>query len=92
MSQKFTLTDQDYQKSLKWALIFLAPLGVMYFGSVQAVLMTVGHTFHFTDFIPNQFVLGGGVLYIIERLYDISLRWAKGESPVKDQPVIPTIS
>ena len=44
----------------------------------QAFLMTVGHTVQFTDLIPNSIVIGASVLYVVDRAYDLCIRWAKG--------------
>lgn len=87
LSKPGTLTREDIQKSLYWAWVFLAPLGALYLGSIQTLLLTPGHVFYAQDLIPNNIVIGGMVLYLIERFYDLCIRWVSGTKPQSALPV-----
>lgn len=63
--------DFDRVDVKNWAhnfLIFLAPLAVMYLGSVIGFIQTEG--FSLKVFIPNSFLQGGMILYILNTALD----------------------
>ena len=74
-SPKYSLNMKDIQAVGHTALEYLAPLGVLYFGSVAAVLQMSNHTLSINDFIPNSFQLGAMMLYIVNRLFEFSKKF-----------------
>lgn len=61
---------QERKEWTKNLLIFLAPLGLLYFGSVAALLQTPGHVISLNDFVPSSFALGGMALYVVNAITD----------------------
>jgi len=59
---------KDWSKWLKNALIFLAPLGLLYLLFVQANIQ--GDGFQLSDFRPSDQVIGGAMLYLINTILD----------------------
>jgi len=59
---------KDWSKWLNNALIFLAPLGVLYLIFVQANIQ--GDGFEWSDFAPSREVVGGIFLYLINTVLD----------------------
>ena len=70
----FTLTKYQQSKFLHNTLIFLAPLGAIYFGAIAFTLQLENHIFSFRDLMPSSFTIGAMVLYIINVLLDLSLK------------------
>lgn len=67
---KITL-DKPYLK--KWVnnlLVFLTVPISMYLLSVVGVVSQTGHVFNFPDLVPNDFVRGGVVLWILNTALD----------------------
>lgn len=79
MNKQWSLNKTDLKKSLRWSLVFLAPLGVIYFGSVIAVLNQPYHNFDLSDLVPSRVVQGACMLYIFDRLYDLCMRFISGD-------------
>lgn len=77
-SGKGTLNAQDWQNILHSALIWLAPLGVVYFGNIATLLQTQYHVFSFNDLMPTPFMWGAMVHYVMNRLFDISRKVMDG--------------
>lgn len=65
---KNRLATLDWNKWLNNTLVFLAPLGVLYFVFVQAGIQADG--FQWADFRPDDAVIGAMVLYVINVLLD----------------------
>lgn len=74
-SQQFKMNMTDWKSVLHTGFQFLAPLGVIYFGAIVVALQTQGHTFNLNDLFPTQFQVGAMVLYIANRLFDISKKF-----------------
>lgn len=74
-SEQFSLNKTDFKNVLHTGLVFLAPLGVIYFGSVVSALQSPGHIFGFKDLAIGSFQMGLMVLYIANRLYDLFLKF-----------------
>lgn len=68
---KVSMNKADWQSVLRTGLIFLAPLGLIYFGSIVTTLSDPRHILKLSDFMPNSFQVGAMVLYIMNRLLDI---------------------
>lgn len=68
MQIKLNTTNQN-----KWfhnTLVFLAPLGILYTTTVIGVINANEGAFSLEAFIPNQFVLGGMALYLLNAVSD----------------------
>lgn len=63
------LTSIDKKKWAQNALLFTAPLFVLYLVFVQTNITSDG--FDSTDFIPTREVIGGLFLYVINSLLDL---------------------
>ena len=61
------LEKKEKSRWLRNALIYLAPLGVLYLIFVQA---NIGDGFQWSDFKPSDQVIGGGFLYLINTTLD----------------------
>lgn len=86
MSQKFDLSSEDLKRSLHWSLVFIAPLAVIYLTSVIAIVTLPFHVFHFSDLIPNAVTTGALALYILDRLYDILMRFIADNKTIVAPP------
>lgn len=75
MSKKFDLSQEDLKRSFHWSLVFLAPLALIYLTSVITILSFPGHIFSLQDLFPNPVTAGALALYILDRLYDIVMRF-----------------
>jgi hypothetical protein len=71
-SKKWKLNKYDWNEWFKSALRWLAPLGIIYFGSVAVAINTNG--FEVSDFYLTPVTSGAIALYIVNRFYDLSLR------------------
>lgn len=71
-----SLTQTQRSKWINNTLIFLAPLGVIYFGAVAYTLQLPNHVFSLNDFIPSSFTIGAMVLYVVNSLFDLSRKLA----------------
>lgn len=76
---KFRLNETEINKWSRNVLIFLAPLGIIYLGSVVVILQTPEHIVTFRDFIPSNFVVGAMVLYILNSVLDYLRKLKKEE-------------
>jgi len=74
-SQRFQLNSADMKKWTYNLVAFLAPLGVIYFGAIAVTLQAPGHVFTIKDFAPTTFTQGAVVLYLADRLFDISRKF-----------------
>lgn len=70
-SKPYSLNKTDFKTALRSALVFLAPLALIYFGQLTGTLQTAEHGISLNDFIPTQFTLGAIVLYVVNRLTDL---------------------
>lgn len=62
---RLVLPTTELQKWFKVAVIFLAPVLVIYFGFV---ITNIQDGFELTDFIPNKIVEGAMVAYVLNEL------------------------
>uniref|UniRef100_A0A7V3JAX4 Uncharacterized protein n=1 Tax=candidate division CPR3 bacterium TaxID=2268181 RepID=A0A7V3JAX4_UNCC3 len=74
VSKRFQVRKEDLQKVGKNALIFFAPLAVIYLSFVATEIEKDGFTWE--DFRPNLVVLGAMILYVINVLLDFFRKWA----------------
>ena len=64
-----SVNKADLQKWLSNALIFLAPLSLVYLGQLNAGLQD--GIFELSDFIPTSVTIGAIQLYIVNALTDL---------------------
>jgi hypothetical protein len=76
MSEKYTLNKEDFKKVLNNAVVFLAPLLLIYLGSV---ISNIGDGFALTDFIPDNIVIGAMVLYLLNAMTDVLKKYSQGK-------------
>ena len=74
-SSKFQINQADLEKILNNALIFFAPLVLMYLYFVVANIST--NNISIASFIPTQAVIGASALYILNVLIDFFRKYAK---------------
>ena len=68
------LIKQDYKAILKRGLLFLTPIITMYLAPVIAMISeaVLNKTFilTLTYFVPSPIVIGGMILYVLNRIWD----------------------
>lgn len=62
---RLILPKEELEKWYKIAILFLAPIGVIYFGFVYGNL---DDGLQLSDFIPNAFVNGAIIAYILNEI------------------------
>lgn len=72
-SKRFELKKEDVQKVAKNALIFFAPVGVIYLTAVALEVEKDG--FAWEDMRPNMVVIGSIMLYVVNVLLDFFRKW-----------------
>lgn len=77
MSEKYTLNKVDFKRVLNNSLVFLAPLLLIYLGSVVSSIDNGG--FALTDFIPDNIVIGAMVLYVLNTMMDVLKKYSEGK-------------
>lgn len=75
MSQRFQLDSADLSKWTRNALVFLAPVALIYLGSVQPNL---ADGFAWADFALTPMVSGAIALYIINVILDLLKKLSAG--------------
>lgn len=76
MSEMMVLDKRDWQKAGKSAIVWFAPVALLYISAVLGVLQVEGHTFNIKDFIPSSYTTGGMIAWGLGRIQDILLRWS----------------
>ena len=72
ISPKFDLIRQDLKSWGKVALLFLAPVFALY---IAYVLGNTEDGFSWSDFIPNLFIQGAMVVYILNETLALVKKW-----------------
>lgn len=70
MINKLTLNKTQQNKVVHNALVFLAPVGILYLTTVIGVISVDGHLFSLMDFVPNATARGGFILWILNSALD----------------------
>lgn len=76
MSQLDTLVNNvtpNKSQTSKWVnnlIVFLIPVGILYFGQIASVLQSEGNVIDLSDFLPNSYNLGAMSLYVVNVLID----------------------
>ncbi len=79
MSKKWRLNTNDYEKQLKSALIWLAPLALVYLGQLGVTLKSNG-VLKLTDFALDQVTVGSLQLYVVNQLYGLFNKLKNGKT------------
>lgn len=74
VSKRYQIKREDIERVGRNALIFFAPLAVIYLSFVAAEIEKDGFTWE--DYKPNQVVIGAIMLYIVNVLLDFFRKWA----------------
>lgn len=79
ISKRFEMKEADWI-AVKWqAIKFLLPLLSMYLSPIIFILnqqlKTNSFVFSWSMFVPSQYVIGGAILYTLNRIYDPILRY-----------------
>ena len=78
-SKKYSLNSADFGHWIKNALLFLAPVGVIYLAFVQGNL---GDGISISDFVPDAIVMGAVILYAINTVLDLLRKFLAGPAIV----------
>lgn len=70
---QYKLTSTDRVKWLTNAGLFAAPVALIYLMFIQTNITLDG--FQYTDFRPNEFVIGSMVTYVISSLIDLTKKF-----------------
>lgn len=76
-SKRFQLTRRDLESWGKTALLFIAPVAILYFTFVIEQINVDG--FQPKDFIPNVLVQGAMIVYVLNEILAFFKKWI-GES------------
>jgi hypothetical protein len=79
MSEQMTLDKKDWKAIGKSALVWSAPVLLIYVTAVMGVLQTEGHVFSFRDFIPSTFTQGGIATWFISQVQGALIRLTRGQ-------------
>ena len=72
-----TLIKQDWRRWGRNIVLFSIPLAVLYLGQISGVLNQTDKAFQLKDLLPTQMTWGGIVLYILNALQDLYLKWSR---------------
>ncbi len=78
-SKKWELNKADWKAALRSALVFLAPVVVIYLQGVGAVMFMKGHIPVLTDFVPNTITVGAIIAWFYMQILGIFLRYQSGK-------------
>lgn len=68
----------DVRKQLQAALVWLAPLVLVYVAQLQGTLQLNDHL-AWSDFAPTPVSLGAMQLYVVNQLFGLFNRWKAGK-------------
>jgi aromatic ring-opening dioxygenase LigB subunit len=77
ISKRFTLNRQEAEKWATNAAVFLFPVLMIYLSYVIGQIPDPSR-FSWGVLVPNQFVTGSMVLYVLNTLYDFLRKWMAG--------------
>jgi hypothetical protein len=75
-SKRFTLNRADVESWFKTALVFLAPVALIYTSFVQQNMVD---GFEWEDFVPNLFVQGSMVGYVLAEITALIKKFVEGK-------------
>lgn len=83
-SQPLSISKPEIVKVSKNALVFLAPLASLYLAYVTQNIQTAG--FSWSDFTPNQMIIGALVLYLLNAVMDFMRKFVPDTASSSFQP------
>jgi len=83
---RFELNNEELKKWFLDSMYFLAPLAIMYISFVQGNINNNG--FQSSDFVPDDLVIGGMILYILNTAFNFFKKFVSGAvRPLKKKAV-----
>ena len=77
-SNKGSLNKRDFKVQLKQALVWLAPLVLVYITQLQGTLQA-NNGLSWKDFQPTWTTIGGIQLYVVNQVYGLFIKWKDGK-------------
>ena len=77
-SNKGSLNKRDFKMQFKQALVWLAPLVLVYITQLQGTLQA-NNGLSWKDFQPTWTTIGAAQLYIINQVYGLFIKFKEGE-------------
>lgn len=74
-----TLTAADWHAGAKAAVVWAAPVLLLYVTSVLGTVQAQGHTFAWSDLIPSTMTVGGIVTWGLMQAQGMLLRLVRGK-------------
>lgn len=75
----YEMTHTDWKKAGKSAVVFLAPVLLVYLSAVLGVFQIEGHHFKLSDLIPSQLVIDGSIFWLLNQIQGVIMRWQAGK-------------
>lgn len=69
------LDKKDWRDAGKAAIVWFAPVALLYISAVLGVLQVEGHTFSVSDLVPSTFTIGSVVTWGLMQVQGLLLRW-----------------
>lgn len=79
MSKQFSLNASDLQKQLKSALIYSAPVVLLYISPLLAALQKEGHQIAVSDFYITKTTLNAIIVWALMQVEGLLIRWGAGK-------------
>ena len=79
MSKQFSLNRADLAAAFKSALIFFAPVILIYLGSILLLLEQPSHMAKLADFLPNNATVIAIEVWILNQILGIFRRYISGK-------------
>lgn len=73
------LNSQDWRAGAKAALVWAAPVALLYVNSTIGIIQQEGHVFAFKDLIPTTFMWGGIVTWFLMQVQGMLIRLVRGK-------------
>lgn len=77
-SKKWDLNKRDYKAQLQSAIVWLAPIALVYLGQLLASLKADGFL-AWVDFIPDTMTIGAIQLYVVNQVFGLFLKLKAGK-------------
>lgn len=78
-SDSMTLNAEDWKAGAKAAVVWAAPVVLLYVNSVIGTIQQEGHVFAFTDMIPSTFTQGGIMAWFLMQVQGMLIRLVNGK-------------
>lgn len=73
------MSPTDWKKRAKSAVVYFAPILLMYISGVLGVLQLPNHHFRVQDLIPSQLVIDGSITWAFMQIQGTIMAWADGK-------------